>query len=141
MSTTDDEPDPIPKVAEMNQVGDGCLIQIEEDKAKSLTNSTENKPDEDFQEADNNVATTQVPENRLPADADGGSMTPLPGTRSDPKTELTRVAFVSVKRPSPSKPTDADVHPKKTRREDERKEDPFFNLLTGGYLRDDDSLF
>lgn len=138
MSTADEEPDLIPKVAEMNKGANGCLIQIEEDETESFTNPSGDKPAEDFREAEDNTATTQVPEDKL--SADGGSMAPsVSATTSGPRTGPKKVEFISVKRLSPSKPTDVDLHPKKTRREDERKEDPFFNLLAGGYLRD--SLF
>ncbi|KAK4780436.1 hypothetical protein SAY87_016542 [Trapa incisa] len=132
----DEEHDLIPKVTEINQAGDGCPVLIEKDTTKSLTNATDVNPAED-QEMEDKMAVTQIPDNRL--SVNGGSIIPstLVAT-SEPKKELARVvAYVSIKRPSSSKPAFLDHRPKKTRREEGRKEDPFFNMLTGGHMRDD----
>lgn len=50
-----------------------------------------------------------------------------------------KVAFVSVKRPTPSTPDSSDLMIREAEKKTDVKEDKFYNLLTGGNLKD--SLF
>ncbi|XP_031406948.1 uncharacterized protein LOC116215390 isoform X2 [Punica granatum] len=132
----DEELDSIPKMAEMNKGAVESPAQSREEKIELAVNScADDKAAEGSQDAEDNLATTRFPEDKLSAH-DGLVTSSTSLTTSDPKTEPKKVAFVSIKRPLPSKSTDVDLHPKKSRSEDERKKDPFFDLLAGGSLRD-----
>ncbi|KAL5736000.1 hypothetical protein ACOSQ2_030788 [Xanthoceras sorbifolium] len=50
-----------------------------------------------------------------------------------------KVAFISVKRPAPSTSNSSDVNVQETEKKSDEKEDQFYNLLTGGNIKD--SLF
>lgn len=134
-SVADEEPAFVNKSSELDKSVVECSYQIKENKTELMVDQT--------MEDDTNVANDPIPENKSSSDvvvvstsASTSSLRILEPLKHRPVTERKRVAFLSVKKPSPSKPKTMEIQPNVADEKKDKNEDPFFNLLTSGSLRD-----
>ncbi|XP_030474407.2 uncharacterized protein LOC115691813 isoform X1 [Syzygium oleosum] len=134
----EDECDSVPQKAEMGQAVEQALLQVEEDGNGSTPNvsvpSGREKQGNVLSEEGHNATTARTPENKFSVD---GGFLDGPSLSSDPlnvKSGTKKVAFVSIKKPSSS--SNVDLNSNKTDVKSSNVEDPFFNLLAGGNLRE-----
>ena len=122
----------------MDQAVEQALLQVEEDGTGSTPNvsmpSGHEKQGNVLSEEGHNATTARTPENKFSLD---GGFLDGPSLSSDPlnvKSGTKKVAFVSIKKPLSS--SNVDLNSNKTDVKSSNVEDPFFNLLAGGNLRE-----
>lgn len=134
----EDERDSVPQKAEMGKAVEQALLQVEEEVTGSTPNASvpsgHEKQGNVSSEEEQNATTAQTPENEVSVD---GGLLNDPSPSSDPsnmKSGTKKVAFVSIKKPSSS--SNVDCNSNKTNVKSGNVENPFFNLLAGGNLRE-----
>lgn len=122
----------------MGKAVEQALLQVEEDGTGSTPNASVpsgcEKQGNVLSEEGHNATTAQTPEKKFSVD---GGFLDGPSLSSDPlnvKSGTKKVAFVSVKKPSSS--SNVDLNSNKADVKSSNVEDPFFNLLAGGNLRE-----
>ncbi|KAF5727971.1 hypothetical protein HS088_TW21G00111 [Tripterygium wilfordii] len=96
---------------------------------------------EDGEEMREGSDSARIPNSKAPAE--GGLLAPSSSSQSSfslkRKSDSNKVAFISVKRPASSSSNVTDINLKGAEEDTNDKKDSFFDLLTGGSLKD--SLF
>ncbi|XP_030512849.1 uncharacterized protein LOC125314438 isoform X2 [Rhodamnia argentea] len=130
----EDECNSVPQKAEMRKAVEQGLLRVEEDGTGSTPNASVPSGHEKQGNVLSEDGTGSSPENKLAVD---GGFLDCPSESSVPsnmKSGTKKVAFVSVKKPLSS--SNVDLNSNKTRVKSGNVEDPFFNLLAGGNLRE-----
>ncbi|GAB4855815.1 hypothetical protein Ancab_024460 [Ancistrocladus abbreviatus] len=141
----DDELDS--KKAEVDAAAEESLTYIKENQTEAsadlLTEAERTESVEDPSGSYGGLGTVAPPGRNLSQ----GSILPTTGQCPSPSSSLvksksvsrSKVAFISVKKPSPSSASAADVRVNRTESKSNNDNDPFFDLLTGGTVKN--SLF